>query len=114
MLEVKRADRCQRTCPRCSTNAIVLDTLAVSLAYLLRLNSLGKRAHQNMASKFFCCCCESSEGPPNTVHPYDAAMSQENHPRTFDLNTSPHRNGGQKRCPHPNNTMMKACTIGRP
>nr|KAF6315516.1 testis expressed 53 [Myotis myotis] len=62
-----------------------------------------------MGSKFFCCCCEASKEPPN-----NAEMNQQNHPRAFDLNASSGRNGGQKRCPHPNNTMMRACTIGRP
>ncbi|CAK6433658.1 unnamed protein product [Pipistrellus nathusii] len=67
-----------------------------------------------MGSKFFCCCCPASDEPPSTVYPYDAGTSQQYHPRTFDLSSGPHRNSEQRRCPHPNNKKMKACTAARP
>nr|KAF6487849.1 testis expressed 53 [Rousettus aegyptiacus] len=69
-----------------------------------------------MASKIFCCCCQADEGASPTGSSYNQRMSQQHHPRAFDLNANSHKNSLQKRYPHQstNNRGMKTCTYGRP
>ncbi|KAM7093109.1 testis-expressed protein 48 [Molossus nigricans] len=74
-------------------------------------------AHPIMASKFCCCCCcQASEGPPTPVRAASPRLSQEQHPRTFDLNASIRKNSSQKRHLFHSSNMeaVKAFNLRRP
>ncbi|KAL2781971.1 testis-expressed protein 53 [Daubentonia madagascariensis] len=70
-----------------------------------------------MAAKIFCCCCKADERPPTTVGSSNPRMSQQQHPRSFNLNTNSHRGGLPRKrpgLPSDNRVMFKVITLGRP